>query len=561
MQPNAGSLVTLMCLQTEKAMIIRFRYLLPFFLAVILLAGCSNKSLKPEVTDVGEHPETTSIKILPKPVLDFIDPRAYDLYVNGLIYEEIGDLRAAVQSYTDALQFYPNSYEIRYSLGAAYYQVRQYHDAIAVLDVIEPEDADVYTLRGASYLALGLVDSAKIAFTELVHIDPENTMGYSYLAGIYRQQADLDSLIWSYEHLTRLRPDNERQWRELGRLQVEAGDYEEARNSFQQSLNQVNDATNILSYVGLAELLQEEGQIDSALSVYKAAIHLDPDNVVLNRELAIAYYQMDSTAEAVPYAKHLVELSPDDRTAIRRLAMIYMGTDSLKSADSLFNILSLGDKNPIYYYFLGQIATKEKRFQDAVNRFTTFTQLVDTASEGWMALAYSYQQLKQYEDEITALKSGLGHVSGDEETLNLLFSLGAAYEQAGQVAQAESTFEEIIARSPDFAPALNYLGYMLADRGERLDYAKQLIERAVKITPDNAAYLDSYGWVLYRLGDYRQALKQFQKAVSLDSDPTIFDHLGDTYKALGNLSDARAWWQKALDLSPDDTQIKEKLGN
>ncbi|HKK21651.1 MAG TPA: tetratricopeptide repeat protein, partial [candidate division Zixibacteria bacterium] len=163
--------------------------------------------------------------------------------------------------------------------------------------------------------------------------------------------------------------------------------------------------------------------------------------------------------------------------------------------------------------------------------------------------------------EITALKNALGHVGGDDNQLNLLFSLGAAYEQSGQVPEAESTFEEIIARSPDYAPALNYLGYMLADRGERLDYARKLIEKAVEVKPDNPAYLDSYGWVLYRLGNFKDALKQLKKAVSLDSDPTIFDHLGDTYKALGNLSDARVWWQKALELSPDDPQLKEKLGN
>jgi tetratricopeptide (TPR) repeat protein len=123
------------------------------------------------------------------------------------------------------------------------------------------------------------------------------------------------------------------------------------------------------------------------------------------------------------------------------------------------------------------------------------------------------------------------------------------------------TFEEVIARSPDYDQALNYLGYMLADRGERLEYAHRLIERAVTISPDNAAYLDSYGWVLYRLGNYDQALVHLQKAVTLGDDSVIFDHLGDVYQAVGDAQQARTWWERALEMDPDNNQIKEKLSH
>ena len=77
--------------------------------------------------------------------------------------------------------------------------------------------------------------------------------------------------------------------------------------------------------------------------------------------------------------------------------------------------------------------------------------------------------------------------------------------------------------------------------------------------PENAAFLDSYGWVFYRQGKYKKAVEYLKKAVSLDSDPVIFDHLGDAYKAKGDTAQARTWWQKALELSPEDEAIKQKL--
>ena len=122
-------------------------------------------------------------------------------------------------------------------------------------------------------------------------------------------------------------------------------------------------------------------------------------------------------------------------------------------------------------------------------------------------------------------------------------------------------FEEIIARSPKHAQSLNYLGYMLADRGERLEYAKELIEKALVLSPDNAAYIDSYGWVLFQMGKINEAMSHLKKAAELGKDPEIFDHLGDTYHALGDSVNALIWWQKALELDPSREKIKKKIGN
>ena len=99
----------------------------------------------------------------------------------------------------------------------------------------------------------------------------------------------------------------------------------------------------------------------------------------------------------------------------------------------------------------------------------------------------------------------------------------------------------------------------LADRGIRLEYARDLLERAVKLEPKNAAYLDSYGWVYFRLGDLNKAINYLTQAAELTSDATIFDHLGDAYSAQGNPAEARVWWQKALDIDPQNASIADKL--
>jgi tetratricopeptide (TPR) repeat protein len=101
---------------------------------------------------------------------------------------------------------------------------------------------------------------------------------------------------------------------------------------------------------------------------------------------------------------------------------------------------------------------------------------------------------------------------------------------------------------PKNAQALNYLGYMLADRGIRLDDASGYIRRAIALDPQNGAYLDSLGWVYYRQGNYELAEDNLRRASEkIGSDPTVQAHLGDLYQKTGRLKLATAHWQRALD--------------
>ena len=112
---------------------------------------------------------------------------------------------------------------------------------------------------------------------------------------------------------------------------------------------------------------------------------------------------------------------------------------------------------------------------------------------------------------------------------------------------AEAEFRKVIEIDPQNAGALNYLGYMLADRGERLDEARELIGKALEIDPDNGAYLDSMGWVDFRLNNLDEAVRNLRLSIEkINGDATVFDHLGDVYLKQGKVKDAIAQWQLSL---------------
>ncbi len=129
--------------------------------------------------------------------------------------------------------------------------------------------------------------------------------------------------------------------------------------------------------------------------------------------------------------------------------------------------------------------------------------------------------------------------------------------------EAEADFRAALELRPDQPQVLNYLGYSLVERGEKLDEALQMIETAVAARPDNGAIVDSLGWVLFQLGRYDEAVVHMERAAALEAvDPIVNDHLGDVYWAVGRKIEAAFQWHRALSLDPEEElaqRIRDKL--
>ena len=133
------------------------------------------------------------------------------------------------------------------------------------------------------------------------------------------------------------------------------------------------------------------------------------------------------------------------------------------------------------------------------------------------------------------------------------FALADLYNDAGRAQEAEQTLRQLLVLEPANADALNYLGYMLAERGQQLDEAIRLVRRALDIEPENPAFLDSLGWAYFKQGRAEEAEKYLAPAAEkLPKNSVIQDHMGDVHARRGRMQDAIAAWQRALDGDGDD---------
>ena len=181
----------------------------------------------------------------------------------------------------------------------------------------------------------------------------------------------------------------------------------------------------------------------------------------------------------------------------------------------------------------------------------------DEAADLFFA-AQLYQGAERYAE---AAKLARRVLEKEPESIQALFLLSAASERQGEHEAAVDGFKKLLVEAPDHAPSLNYLGYMWAEKGENLEAAHRMILRAVALDPDSGAYVESLGWVEYQLGRHEEARRHLEWAARLlPTDPTIHEHLGDVYLALGDPERARKSFLRAVELEGENVEaVRRKL--
>jgi len=165
----------------------------------------------------------------------------------------------------------------------------------------------------------------------------------------------------------------------------------------------------------------------------------------------------------------------------------------------------------------------------------------------YITLAQLYEKAKRFDDMAKALDEADKLSVSKDDRVTTMFMRGSMYERQKKFELAEAEFRKVLADDPDNASALNYLGYMMADRNSRLNEALDLINRALKKEPGNGAYLDSLGWVYFRMNRMQEAEDTLKLALDkMSKDPTVHDHLADVYMKQGKLKEAIQQWDASI---------------
>ncbi|HLN80646.1 MAG TPA: tetratricopeptide repeat protein [Thermoanaerobaculia bacterium] len=443
----------------------------------------------------------------------------------------------------------------------------------------------------------GRTKEAQAIYEALLEENPEDRESAAALIDLYEDDDQLEKALDLLQKLEKLDADNpaipERITLDLAR----AGRFAEAEKRARDlaAKRPENRAIRRL----LSQVLFEKGSSPEGEKILRMLVAEDPDDEQTRRTLTGELMRERRFSEAKTILEDGVRRATDDpkkiparEAATAELGYLAVLQKDYARAQQLLTPLAIkqGTVNPRAVRILATAAREKEDFAAGLE-IARAAAAAEPDKPEWKALVAEFQyragDRKKAEEALAKLAASPDIeevlVAGDvyarvkdfasaarvareassrfPDSSEALFRLGAALERTGATGEAEKTFEKILQGRPNDSATQNYLGYMWADRGIRLEEARALLEKAVAREPRNGAYLDSLGWVYFRLGRLEKAQSLLAEAKQREpDDPTIEEHLGDLSERQGDISKAIAHWERALELKHDEPdKVRQKL--
>ena len=528
-----------------------------------------------------------------------LDPRAQRKadalanFVEGARLEESGELEAALQLYQKVLTVDPGEVELASRVAALLTRQEDYPRAIDILkDAIKAnphEDGPYLQLAFIYSKFLQKPEQALKYANQAIALDPENIDAYQRIYEIESSRGDLKRALAALDRASRVESQNPAFWIQLAKFYAsivfdsnsEASPEELGRVNaiFRRAAETAGDDSAVLKEV--ADYFAASQQIQEAIPLYLRVLELEPDDVNAREKLASGFVATNQRVKAMEMLQEIIAKTPEKYQPYDLLAQLQdeearnlMRAKRPEEGKAMFakatanyeQSMLINPKHAQTYLRLAEllIATLGES-ERAVTILKDARARFPQAPEFTYFLAIAQREAKQAQESVITFEEALNEAKADASdllTARFYFDYGAAADQAGLYEKAADLFRKSIALDPGkSAEACNYLAYMWAEHDLHLDEAEEMIKKALEFDPDNGAFLDSRGWILFRKGKYQEALADLLHAAQAlqRDDPVIFEHIGDTYARLNRVPQALEYWQKAAALSPENKALADKI--
>jgi len=558
-------------------------------LALALLQGCQNLAPHPSAPQAPADEATEEAPAEPVVYGSFKPDTLYSLLVAELAGQR-NRFDIALANYVDQAEKTQDS-----AVSERAYRIAEYLGADEpALDTAllwaknDPDNLEAQRAAAIQLARAGRYDESMASMEKVLQAKGDTHFDFLALSAAETDQSTRDGLLQSFDRLLNKHPANGQLIFGKALLLNQDGKSEEALELLESHPAQDGEIAPILLR---ARLLQTLDRGDEALPLLRNAIRDNPEDKRLRLNYARTLVELDRIPEAKAEFVSLVQQYPEDDDLRYSLALVSLENQDWDEAEGYLQELVERDANADAAHLnLGRIREQRNDPQAALREYALVAPGPDylaaqlrqadilvangRAREASRLLAEAREaqpdsaiQLYLIESEAysnndkTAQADQVLHqaIQRYPDDLNLLYSRAMLAEKRNDLAQMEKDLRAILAREPENAMALNALGYTLADRTTRFDEAKRLIEKALSITPEDPAVLDSLGWVNYRMGNLDDAERALRKAFERLSDPEVAAHLGEVLWANGKRREARQVWNQGLENSSDSTVLRQTI--
>jgi tetratricopeptide (TPR) repeat protein len=479
-----------------------------------------------------------------------VDPDNEDALTGlAMVYADLGDNTSAADLLKKLAAKNPTPRSLQ-ALAAAYEQMHEYALAAETLkrtlELNPPNASELKRFMAVDLRRAQQPQAALKVYQDLVAEEPGDAESYLRMSNIYTQLRDFAKAREAEAKARTIEPNNlDVRYNEVTILQAE-GKTPEAIDRLKEILDTTakknytkEERANRIELLDMLwRLYRLNDQTELAVGAARQIAEIDHDkDAVIAAEIIDTYRLGKDLPKAQKEAESALKKWPDDRTLHATHASLLADLGQTDAAAAEMRKLLDGKGDREIYLQLAQLV---------------------------------YDRGRKFDEEAKALDAAEKLSVSKEEKQDIWFQRGAMYERMKKADLAEAEFRKILEVNPEYAPALNYLGYMLADRNIKLQEALSLITKALELEPNSGAYLDSLGWVYFKLNRLPEAEEKLHQALLLTPrDGTVHDHMGDVLLREAKIKEAIAQWQISLqefeksspaDVEPGDVaKVRSKL--
>ena len=498
------------------------------------------------------------------------DPRREDLYTHLVeLFLRTGQFEQALESGQEALERFPDNVRIHMILGDILSSRGDHSDALdhykRVMKV-EPSNARAYLLAGYNLRAMKQYQDAQEHFKQATMVEPSNPLGYHYLGSALERTGEIQSAEEKFKKSLNLRPSFIEARENLARVLELQEKYSEAMEQYKIILKLKPEDAKIRDHLKKIDRMAETSAGDTA-----KPSPFEPDEENIHTQIGAIFYEQAVYLEAVDEFRLALanEENKELRLVIAKIFELIGRMDKAITEVEAYRKAEQKDGESIDILLnLARLYGLNQEMEKSIHLLNQAVKMEPSNDRLHHALALAYMSLDQNQAAYTSINKAIA-LNDKKDTY--YFEQGALLERLGKYDEAIASMKKTLEINPHHSNAHNFIGYIYATQGVELDKALHHLEEALAIQPRNGYFLDSLGWIYYKKGQPEQALTHIKKAmVYAQPDPVLYDHLGDVYFSMENVTEARKAWKTSLALTlqkqedpagegPDPKTLREKI--
>jgi tetratricopeptide (TPR) repeat protein len=455
----------------------------------------------------------------------------------------------------------PRAIGITVSMAECYWKlgkVDKSEDLLLKAIKLEPDDIEAREMLANQYIYRNQQNKAIEQFSILVDLAPKGDAKYIIALGkLTLAENKINEAIAYFIKAYETDPNRIDILEEAANLSLRSRQLDQARDLYKKLINiDKNNAYYLSTYI---DLIVMRGDYDNGVIALESLVDLEGETTERLSQLGILYYKLGNSLKAKPLFEKLVEMGDTDATVLHFLSSIYLEQNKLDSAIVIaYRLMDHFPSDPRGYLDAAMVELNRENPSGAIDILNPVSEKFQKEFSIQYLLGSSYQQLEEYDKATKLLRRSLTIYP---DSRGARHTLAIASDAMQHWSESDSLYEGLIASDTNDVQALNNYSYSLVERNIQLKKSLVMSKKAIDMEPDNAAYLDTIGWIYYKLNNAQKALYYIRRSIELeDENAVVLEHLGDVLIATDDTEEARTIYLRALDLDKDNELLKQKAG-